>query len=185
VKTQTTKKRTVKKTAATRELISPRGDKRYIRRDDKGQSKKAMTSPARCHRTAAARPRARRRSGRAIAATANPQTHYPSGERRVPAGNATLNLFGEAGLPEGMKYRADFLAVSDEQALLGDVQGLPFREFEFHGFTGKRKTVSFGWRYDFYGGLSKTDDMPEFLTSLRPGRKSLPELRPAVSSRFS
>ena len=41
---------------------------------------------------------------------------------------------------------------------------LPFKEFEFHGFTGKRRTVSFGWRYDFNGGgLSKTEDMPDVL----------------------
>jgi alkylated DNA repair dioxygenase AlkB len=45
---------------------------------------------------------------------------------------------------------------------------LPFRAFEFHGFTGKRRTVSFGWRYDFNGGgLTKTEDMPDFLSSLR------------------
>ena len=48
------------------------------------------------------------------------------------------------------------------------MESLPFREFEFHGFTGKRRTVSFGWRYDFNGGgLTKTDDMPEFLIGLR------------------
>lgn len=82
--------------------------------------------------------------------------------------NATLDLFGERRLPEGMKYKENFLSGSEEQALLRDVQTLPFREFEFHGFTGKRRTVSFGWRYDFNGGcLTRTEDMPAFLTSLR------------------
>ena len=67
-----------------------------------------------------------------------------------------------------MKYRPDFLAAMEEQALLWDVRSLPFRDFEFHGFTGKRKTVSFGWRYDFNGGgLTKTDDVPPFLSVLR------------------
>jgi hypothetical protein len=28
------------------------------------------------------------------------------------------------------------------------IKVLPFREFEFHGFTGKRRIVSFGWRCD-------------------------------------
>jgi hypothetical protein len=37
VKKQTTNKRTAKKTTAKRELIAPRGDKRYIRRDAKGR----------------------------------------------------------------------------------------------------------------------------------------------------
>ena len=67
-----------------------------------------------------------------------------------------------------MKYQRNFLSAEEERALLHNIEGLPFREFEFHGFTGKRKTVSFGWRYDFNGGgLTKTGDMPPFLTSLR------------------
>jgi len=86
----------------------------------------------------------------------------------VAAGNATLDLFGESRLPEGMKYEENFLSGLEEQALLRDVQALPFRVFEFHGFNGKRRTVSFGWRYDFNGGgLTKTEDMPGFLTGLR------------------
>lgn len=43
---------------------------------------------------------------------------------------------------------------------MGHIVPLPFRELEFHGFTGKRRIVSFGWRYDFNGGgLTKTEDM--------------------------
>jgi alkylated DNA repair dioxygenase AlkB len=86
----------------------------------------------------------------------------------VPAGNPTLDLFGDLHLPQGMRYQADFLSVSEEQSLLRNAGRLPFKEFEFHGFTGKRRTVSFGWSYDFNGGgLTKTNDMPEFLTGLR------------------
>ena len=62
----------------------------------------------------------------------------------MPAGNATLDLFGETTLPKGMKYQANFLSAEEEPALLRDIVCLPFREFEFHGFTSKRKTVSFG-----------------------------------------
>jgi alkylated DNA repair dioxygenase AlkB len=48
------------------------------------------------------------------------------------------------------------------------MEKLPFREFEFHGFTGKRRIVSFGWRYDFNGGgLTRTEDMPSFLSGFR------------------
>jgi alkylated DNA repair dioxygenase AlkB len=32
---------------------------------------------------------------------------------------------------------------------MSTLERLPFREFEFRGFLGKRRTVSFGWRYDF------------------------------------
>jgi hypothetical protein len=41
VKKSTTKKRAAKKPAAKRELIAPRGDKRYIRRDAKGRIKES------------------------------------------------------------------------------------------------------------------------------------------------
>lgn len=77
-------------------------------------------------------------------------------------------LFEEETLPQGLKYQADFLSPEEERDLLRHIEVLPFKEFEFHGFTGKRRTVSFGWRYDFNGGgLTKTEDMPEFLTGLR------------------
>ncbi|HEX2652735.1 MAG TPA: alpha-ketoglutarate-dependent dioxygenase AlkB [Xanthobacteraceae bacterium] len=86
----------------------------------------------------------------------------------MPAGNATLDLFGETALPGGMKYQPDFLTREEEGALLRHFERLPFREFKFHGFTGKRRTVSSGWRYDFNGGgLTRRDNMPEFLTCFR------------------
>ena len=84
------------------------------------------------------------------------------------AGNATLDLFGHITLPEGMKYQPDFLSIEEERVLLREVKSLPFRKFEFHGFTGRRRTVSYGWRYDFNGGgLTKTFDLPEFLIGIR------------------
>jgi hypothetical protein len=48
------------------------------------------------------------------------------------------------------------------------VQYIEKLPFEFHGFTGKRRIVSFGWRYDFNGGvLTRTEDMPGFLSGFR------------------
>jgi hypothetical protein len=45
---------------------------------------------------------------------------------------------------------------------------LPFREFEFRGFLGKRRTVFFGWRYDFnLRELQPTEPIPTFLLALR------------------
>jgi alkylated DNA repair dioxygenase AlkB len=41
---------------------------------------------------------------------------------------------------------------------------LPFREFHFQGFEGKRRTVSFGWRYDFNQHKAlPAHPIPEFL----------------------
>jgi alkylated DNA repair dioxygenase AlkB len=71
-------------------------------------------------------------------------------------------------LPPGMRYMAEALAAEEERALLNALPALRFKEFEFHGFLGKRRTVSFGWRYDFNGGgFQKIDSIPEFLMAAR------------------
>jgi alkylated DNA repair dioxygenase AlkB len=70
--------------------------------------------------------------------------------------------------PEGFKYQPDVVAPSDEAALLAHIRQLPFREFEFQGYTGKRRVVSFGWKYDFNERvLDKAADIPGFLLDLR------------------
>ena len=52
-------------------------------------------------------------------------------------------------LPEGFRYKEELLLPEEERALISTFERLPFREFEFRGFLGKRRTVSFGLRYDF------------------------------------
>jgi alkylated DNA repair dioxygenase AlkB len=97
----------------------------------------------------------------------------------VPSASRTLDLFGDDSLPEGFRYQADFLSGKEEHSLLEHIKVLPFREFEFHGFTGKRQIVSFGWRYDFNrGGLTKTEDMPEFLCAIRTRAEDFGPLEP-------
>ena len=82
-----------------------------------------------------------------------------------------LALFGapaEPKLPEGFRYRPNVLTADEERELLARVRTLPFREFEFHGYTGKRRVVSFGWRYDFNERtLEKANDIPDFLLDVR------------------
>ena len=71
-------------------------------------------------------------------------------------------------LPEGFKYQPELIGAAEEEALLRHVRELPFKEFEFHGFTGKRRTVSYGWHYDFSAqALRPAEEMPPFLLSLR------------------
>jgi len=71
-------------------------------------------------------------------------------------------------LPEGFRYVPEFLSISEERALVKSMEPLPFKEFEFQGFRGKRCVISYGWRYDFNGGgLSKTEGMPAFLLPIR------------------
>ena len=86
-----------------------------------------------------------------------------------------FSLFGEQGpsearvdLPAGFVYQRDVITAAEEAELLARIRELPFRDFEFHGYTGKRRVVSFGWQYDFSARhLLKVDDMPAFLRELR------------------
>ncbi len=70
--------------------------------------------------------------------------------------------------PEGFCYRAELIGPGDERALVARLRTLPFRDFEFHGHAGKRRVVSYGWRYDFTGrGLQKAETMRDYLLALR------------------
>jgi alkylated DNA repair dioxygenase AlkB len=71
-------------------------------------------------------------------------------------------------LPPGFKYETDLLSSEEERELLAAFAKLPFREFEFQGYLGKRRVVSFGWRYDFNDReLRKSEDIPSFLLPCR------------------
>ncbi|MBR1251763.1 alpha-ketoglutarate-dependent dioxygenase AlkB [Bradyrhizobium sp. AUGA SZCCT0169] len=99
----------------------------------------------------------------------------------MPNASPSLDLFGDDALPEGFKYQPDFLNREEEQSLLRHIVPLPFREFEFQGFTGKRRVFSFGWRYDFNGGgLSPAETMPEFLSGIRARAESFAEIPPGT-----
>src|SRR5215213_3843150 len=76
---------------------------------------------------------------------------------------------GVPGRLEGFRYQPELISAADEDALVARVRELPFQEFEFHGFRGKRRVVSFGWKYEFSGGgqLRKAEEIPEFLLRLR------------------
>ena len=89
-------------------------------------------------------------------------------------------LFAErAALPQGFKYQTDFLSRQEELDLVGHIEKLPFESFQFHGFLGKRRVVSFGWRYDFNDSqLRKVDDIPPFLLPLRDRAAAFAGLSP-------
>jgi hypothetical protein len=77
------------------------------------------------------------------------------------------NLFSTptpTNFPPGFRYFENAISQAEEAALISKVQELPFKDFHFHGFEGKRRIVSFGWRYDF--GQHKAfpaDPIPAFL----------------------
>jgi hypothetical protein len=70
-------------------------------------------------------------------------------------------------LPEGFSYCPDVISADEEKELLAEIAPLPFQEFQFHGFEGKRRVVSFGWRYDFSEHKAlPAPEIPPFLREL-------------------
>jgi len=52
-------------------------------------------------------------------------------------------------LPLGLRYQPALIPTEEERELVGQLAALPFRAFEFQGYLGKRRVLSFGWQYDF------------------------------------
>jgi alkylated DNA repair dioxygenase AlkB len=71
-------------------------------------------------------------------------------------------------LPDGFRYQPELVSRAAEASLVEELRSLPLREFEFHGYTGRRRVVSYGWHYSFTDeALRKGDDIPPFLLALR------------------
>lgn len=84
-----------------------------------------------------------------------------------------------AAPPEGFRYDEEVIPPAHEAELAGRIAALPLKEFEFHGYLGKRRTISFGWHYDFSdASLEMVEPMPEFLLPVRAGAASFAGLRP-------
>lgn len=81
-----------------------------------------------------------------------------------------FDLFGTPmpSEPEGFRYSPDVIPSTLQEETLRYLRSLPFTAFDFHGFEGKRRVVSFGWRYDFeHERLALTEAIPEFLLPVR------------------
>ncbi|MGH6672060.1 MAG: alpha-ketoglutarate-dependent dioxygenase AlkB [Xanthobacteraceae bacterium] len=82
-------------------------------------------------------------------------------------------------MPEGFRYAPEVIDAAGEARLVKAFADLPFKEFEFHGFLGKRRVVSFGFRYDYNGGgLQEAAPMPPFLLPLRERAAAFAGLAP-------
>jgi alkylated DNA repair dioxygenase AlkB len=70
----------------------------------------------------------------------------------------------DPALPPGFLYCSEAITLDEELRLLERIADLPLKEFQFHGFEGKRRVVSFGWRYDFSEHKAlPADPIPDFL----------------------
>jgi DNA oxidative demethylase len=79
----------------------------------------------------------------------------------------SADLFGEP-LISGLAYRPDFITADEERELVVKLSAEDLSPFRFHGWTGKRKTRTFGWRYDFAdSSFEPAEPIPGWLEPLR------------------
>ena len=71
-------------------------------------------------------------------------------------------------LPPGFRYRPEFVPPQEERALAQWIATLDLKPYEFRGYQGLRRVVSFGARYDYDSRrVARAPDFPTPLVSLR------------------
>ncbi len=79
-----------------------------------------------------------------------------------------LRMTNDLFLPAGFRYRDTVLSAGQERTLVAAFGTLPLTPFEFHGYRGNRRVLSFGYRYDYAGRqLRESATLPDFLLDLR------------------
>ena len=82
--------------------------------------------------------------------------------------------------PAGFRYETNFLTEAEEDELVSTISQLPFKEYEFRGYLGRRRIVSFGLEYDINGyTLNRLDDIPDYLVRVRDRAAGFAGVRPA------
>jgi alkylated DNA repair dioxygenase AlkB len=81
---------------------------------------------------------------------------------------AQLALFpDQSGSPAGLRYQPEFVSETSERELISRISELPLQPFQFGAFEGKRRVVSFGFRYDYtLQKLQEAEPIPAWLTSI-------------------
>ncbi len=87
----------------------------------------------------------------------------------MPKANGDRTLFDvPAQVPDGFIYRQNFISEAEEQDLIREIQKIPLAPFKYYQFTGKRRTASFGWQYEFGASeITAAPEMPPFLLPVR------------------
>lgn len=92
---------------------------------------------------------------------------------------AQSDLFDRPPPLPGLSMAGDFITPAEEQALIAGIDATDLAPFRFQGWTGKRLTTSFGWRYDFDNGrFGPTDPIPNWLLPVRDKAAAFAELAP-------
>jgi alkylated DNA repair dioxygenase AlkB len=90
----------------------------------------------------------------------------------------TTDLFDQSVIP-GLEYRDEVIDEAEEAGLIARLSALDLSTFRFHGWLGNRKTMSFGWRYDFDdASFSRTESIPGWLRPIREKAAAFARLDP-------
>ncbi len=80
---------------------------------------------------------------------------------------AQPDLFGEPRLA-GLSQAGAVVTPSEERALIEAIDATQLLPFHFHGWLGKRLTISYGWRYGFDdASFAPSEAIPDWLLPLR------------------
>ena len=89
-----------------------------------------------------------------------------------------MTLLFDTPLIAGLRYADKVISKSEEEALIRHLETLELAPFRFHGWTGNRKTKSFGWHYDFEdSSFAPTAPIPDWLYPLRDYASAISGLR--------
>lgn len=92
----------------------------------------------------------------------------------IPQGD----LFAPA-FPAGLAFAPDIIGREEEAALIALFARIELAPFRFQGWTGRRLTASFGWRYDFDdASFAPTTAIPAPVLPLREAAARLAGLDP-------
>ena len=79
-----------------------------------------------------------------------------------------MSTLFDAPLIAGLDYGDEVISDAEEGELIDRLAALDLTPFRFQGWLGNRKTMSFGWRYDFDdASFSRTEPIPDWLQPAR------------------
>ena len=85
----------------------------------------------------------------------------------------------DAPLVPGLAYREELISAREEATLVSSIETIELSPFKFQGWTGKRLTRTFGWRYDFDDrSFAPVDPLPNWLIPLRDKAAGLGDVDP-------
>ena len=86
------------------------------------------------------------------------------------------DLFERPAVP-GLRFRESLLTPEAERDLIRRIDEVELTPFRFQGWTGKRLTASFGWRYDFDdASFGPTEPIPDWLLPVRQSAAAFADL---------